>query len=185
MTNTNKISIIGVLDNGLEGLTPAADILISQADVVFGGVRTLTLFEKHFPPHAQQIDLIAHFGKMPQLIKDALNDHLKVVVLATGDPLCHGVARYLINKLSAETCEVHPNVSTIQLAFARFGLAWQGVSICSVHTKDAGEWTLDAGPEHGLYPLVESVRNNELIALFTSPENTPDRIARMLSQLGL
>ena len=182
---TKPAYIIGVLDNGAAGLCSAALEHIRQADVVIGAVRTLALFENEFSKTAQQHDIATGLSRVPQWISEAQADKLSVVVLATGDPMCHGIGRYLLNKLGADACAVIPNVSTLQLAFARLGLAWQDAVICSAHSKDAGEWSLDAGPEHGLYPVLQTVRNNDLIAMFTSPENTPDRIARMLTAAGL
>ncbi|MCK7493794.1 MAG: hypothetical protein MZW92_22545 [Comamonadaceae bacterium] len=47
-------------------------------------------------------------------------------MLATGDPLCHGIAAFLASRLCIEAVEILPNASTIQLASraARSGL-WQ------------------------------------------------------------
>lgn len=177
--------IIGVLDNGVAGLSPQAVDYIRRADLVIGASRTLALFEAEFSQTARQRDLAAGLTKLPLWIEQALAEKLNVVVLATGDPMCHGIGRYLLNKLDAGRCEVIPNVSTLQLAFARLGLAWQDAVICSAHTQDAGEWSAEAGPQHGLYPVLQTARNNRLIALFTSPENSPDRIARMLISAGL
>jgi precorrin-6Y C5,15-methyltransferase (decarboxylating) len=47
------------------------------------------------------------------------------VVLATGDPLCHGIASFLSKKISTEKLDIMPNISSIQLAFACIGMAWQ------------------------------------------------------------
>jgi len=185
VASNTPIYIIGVLDNGTEGMTPVALAHIEAADVVIGAHRTLALFADSFVAGITQHDIAQGLSKVPVWITEAQADDLKVVVLATGDPLCHGIGRYLMNKLGNEQCEVIPNVSTLQLAFARLGLAWQDAVIASAHSKDAGEWSNEAGPEHGLYPLLQTVQNHSLIALFTSPENTPDRIARMLLGAGL
>jgi len=184
-TSKSPAYIIGVLDNGTEGISVVALAHIATADVVIGARRTLVLFAETFVADATQHDIAQGLSKVPTWISDAQTDDLKVVVLATGDPLCHGIGRYLINKLGNEHCEVIPNVSTLQLAFARLGLAWQDAVVASAHSKDTGEWSSEAGPEHGLYPLLQAVENNSLVALFTSPENTPDRIARMLLSAGL
>ncbi len=179
------VFIIGVLDNGGLGLCAEALQRIHHADVVIGARRTLLLFKNELSQTAQQYDIADGLSKMPRWISEAQAEGLNVVVLATGDPMCHGIGRYLINKLGEELCEVMPNVSTLQLAFSRLGLAWQEAAICSVHSKDAGEWSINTGPEHGLYPVLETVRSSDLIALFTSSENSPDRIARMLINAGL
>ncbi len=177
---TEPCIIIGVLDNGTDGLAPAALEHIKTADVVIGGTRVLTLFAALLRHDAKTFDLTGKLAQVPAWIAQARADRLKVVVLATGDPLCHGVAHYLIGKLGSDACVVLPNVSTLQLAFARMGWAWQDAHIASVHSKDAGEWSAGNGPEHGLYSLLQDLQRHTLLGIFTSPENTPARIARML-----
>lgn len=179
------VYIIGVLDNGAAGLCPEALQRIRRADVLIGGQRTLLLLKNEMAQSVQQHDVAEGLSKCQQWIKQAQADNLNVVVLATGDPMCHGIGSYLIKQLGHDFCQIIPNVSTLQLAFARLGLAWQTAAICSVHSKDAGEWHVEAGPEHGLYPVLEAVRNNDLVAMFTSPKNSPDRIARLLITAGL
>lgn len=185
MPNPNGCHIIGVLDNGPAGMTPMALQLIQQADLLIGNGRTLELFAKEMKPDAGTKDLTGSFKEIPGWITSALAQEDEVVVLATGDPLCHGIGRYLIGKLGLEQCHVIPNTSLLQWAFARLGLAWQEAKICSIHGKDKGEWHPDAGPEHGLYPLLHKIRRQELLAIFTSHENSPGRIARMLDAVSL
>lgn len=176
----NPCRIIGVLDNGTEGLAPRALAHIEQADVVIGGTRTLELFAARFAPHAERLDLTGKLNQVPEWIREAQAADRRTVVLATGDPLCHGIAGFLQARLCIEACEVLPNVSTVQLACARLGLPWQEIKILSVHSRDVGEWREGAGPEHGLYEIRRAVDRHDRLALFTSPDNTPDRIARML-----
>lgn len=177
--------IIGVLDNGVDGLTPHALAHIEAADLIIGGTRVLELFANRFARHAERRDLTGKFGQVSEWIREAQEQERRVVVLATGDPLCHGIAGFLQARLCIEACEVLPNVSTAQLACARLGLPWQEMKICSVHGRDAGEWREGAGPEHGLYEIRRAVHRHDRLAIFTSPDNTPDRIARMLVSEGL
>lgn len=177
--------IIGVLDDGPAGLTARALAHIEQADVVIGGTRTLALFAAHIPAHAERRDLTGQMMQVPEWIRAAQAQDKRVVVLATGDPLCHGIAAFLQSRLCIEACEVLPNVSTVQLACARLGLPWQEMRILSVHNRDAGEWREGAGPDHGLYPILRVVQRHERLAVFTSPDNSPARIARMLVAEGL
>lgn len=177
--------LIGVLDNGAEGLSAQALRHVREADVVIGGQRTLALFAAQLRPQAQTHDLGTRLAQVPGWIEQARAAGHKTVVLATGDPLCHGIGKYLSDKLGRDTLAVLPNVSTLQLAAARLRLPWQDAAICSVHSKDAGEWTPGAGPEHGLYALLQALGRHHLIGLFTSPENTPARVARMLQSEGL
>ncbi len=173
--------IIGVLDSGVQGLTPDALSAIQTADRVIGASRTLNLFAEHIA-QAEQKDLTGHLQDVPVWISEALQAEQQVVVLATGDPLCHGIASYLHKKLPNEQLHIIPNVSSVQWAFSRIGLSWQDAQIISVHSKDAGEWQKGAGPEHGLYTLLQAIFNADKLAVLTGPENTPDRIARMMLQ---
>ncbi|NOQ15287.1 MAG: precorrin-6y C5,15-methyltransferase (decarboxylating) subunit CbiE [Methyloprofundus sp.] len=175
----NKCQVIGVLDNGLEGLSVTALEALNNAAVVIAATRVLTLFSAAINA-AECKDLTGNLGKVPEWIDSALAQQKKVVVLATGDPLCHGIGSFLGKKLGAEKLEIIPNVSTIQLAFASIGMAWQDAKICSVHHKDAGEWQAGSGAEHGLYALLQAINQHDKLAILTSPENSPARIARML-----
>ena len=177
--------IIGVLDDGVASLTPRAISHIQQADLLIGGTRTLELLAAHFAPGAQRRDLTGKLTQVPEWIRAAQAQGKHVVVLATGDPLCQGIAGFLQSRLCIEACEVLPNVSVMQLACARLGIPWQDLKICSVHSLDTGEWQVGADREHGLYPILHAAQRHDRLAIFTSPDNTPDRIARMFVCAGL
>lgn len=177
-------SIIGILDDGWSGLPDAARTKLTQAACVIGAGRTLELVAPHLSGNAKQLDMDGALLRVPEWIQAALAQNKKVAVLATGDPLCHGIAKLLIEKVGADHIEVLPAPSTVQLAFARLGKPWQQAQIVSVHSKDAGEWSANATPQHGLYALVRAVAEQDLLAIFTSPENGPARIARALLEAG-
>lgn len=184
MTITKRCHVIGVLDNGVASLSAEALAILQQAELVIAATRVLTLLSKSIE-HAEQKDLTGQLKQVPDWITRGLEQNKTVVVLATGDPLCHGIASYLSKKLGVEQLDILPNISSIQLAFARLGIAWQDVKICSVHTKDAGAWQQGAGEEHGLYTLLQSIHQHHKLAVLTSPENNPARIADLLLQEGL
>ena len=180
-----KCHVIGVLDDGAASLGQAALAHIQQAQWVIGGARTLQLFADHIAPDAVQRDLTGALSQVPEWIRAAQADDLRVVVLATGDPLCHGIAAYLASRLCIEAIEVIPNISTLQLACARLCLPWNDMKFSSVHSKDAGDWVPESDARHGLYGLLRDIRQHDRLAILTSPANSPDRIARMLVAEGL
>lgn len=180
-----KCRVLGVLDDGVRSLSQDALAHLQQAQLVVGAARTLQLFAAHIAPGARQRDLTGAMSQVPEWIRAAQAEGQRVVVLATGDPLCHGIAAYLASRLCIEAIEVIPNVSTLQLACARLGLPWQDMKFSSVHGKDAGDWVAGSDPGHGLYALLRDIRQNDRLAILTSPFNTPDRIARMLVAEGL
>ncbi len=181
----NPCRVIGVLDDGAASLSATALAYIRNADVLIGGARTLALFAVHTKPGVVQHDLSGALRQVPDWISAAREANQQCVVLATGDPLCHGIAPYLANHVCIDALDILPNLSTLQLACARIGLAWQEAKIVSVHAKDAGEWQRGALPGHGLYALAQAVRAHDRLLVLTSPDNTPARIARLLLAEGL
>lgn len=192
-------SVVGLLDDGWSGLSAAARARIASAGCVIGAARTLERVAEHLDPQSTCHTMDGAFFRLPGWIEAARGAGAHSVVLATGDPLCHGIAASLIDRLGAHAVEVLPAPSTLQLACARLRLPWQDARIASCHGADAGEWMAaplpsDAlqpgapapspGPAHGLYRLVRAVAGHALVLAFTSPANSPDRIARALLAAG-
>ena len=175
-------SLIGILDDGWAGLSDTARARLSAADVVIGAGRTLDLVRAH-APNAELKDMDGALTKVPAWAQTALDKGRTVAILATGDPLCHGIAAWFGDKLDAPL-EILPNISTLQLACARFRQPWQDITIASCHSKDAGEWFAGATPTHGLYPAMRAIAQHAHVFLFTGPENNPARLARALQTAG-
>ena len=113
-----KVHIIGIGDDGREGLTSTARSLIKDADLVLGSEAILGRVSggKRREPIS---------GNLEKLVEqiDSQPDR-KLVILASGDPLFYGVARYLCDQLGKERFVVVPHVSSMQLAFARVKESW-------------------------------------------------------------
>lgn len=176
--------ILGILDDGWDGLSTTGRSRLAASRVVIGARRTLDLVAPHLDAGVELRDMDGALGKTPDRVRAALDDHLPVTVLATGDPLCHGIARFLIDKIGAASVDVLPAPSTIALACARLKKPWQEAAIRSCHGTDAGEWQTGATPGHGLYGIVRAVAEHTRVAAFTSPANSPDRVARALLAAG-
>lgn len=184
MDMTRPCAVIGILDDGWNGLAEGARARLAAAGCVIGAARTLALVKPHLTGNAECFDMDGALLRVPEWIIGALEAGKQVAVLATGDPLCHGIAELLLNRIGRECIDVLPAPSMIQIAFARLGRPWQSAHIVSVHGKDAGEWQTGATPEHGLYGIVRAAAEHRLIAAFTSPHNSPPRIARALLAAG-
>ncbi|MCH2397905.1 MAG: cobalt-precorrin-7 (C(5))-methyltransferase, partial [Pirellulales bacterium] len=107
-----KIYIIGIGDDGVAGLTVLAQQLIDDAEIIVGPSATLAMVTNQ---QAQHVEIGASFDDAVKLIGE--HPEQRIVVLATGDPLFYGIARYLCGQLGKERFEVVPHVSTMQLAF--------------------------------------------------------------------
>ena len=164
-------SIVGLLDDGWDGLGAAARRRIEAAASLIGAGRTLERIAPH-APSARLLNMDGALTRVPGWIEEAVLEGDAAVVLATGDPLCHGIAGFLIDKLGAARLEVLPATSTLQLAFARLKRSWQEARFVSCHGADADEWQADPRqpgptPEHGLYRVVRAV------AAYFSTKGTP------------
>ena len=182
-TRQTPCSLIGILDDGWAGLSDAARQRIETARVVIGAGRTLDLVRPQLASGTTLHDMAGALAQVADWVRAAQAEGLPVVVLATGDPLCHGLGAWLDGKLDGQ-CEILPNVSTLQLACARFKQSWQDIEIVSCHTRDAGEWVTGATPDHGLYPAMRAIARHPRVFLFTGPENDPARLARALLTAG-
>ncbi len=162
MVGPEKIQIIGIGDDGLDGLTAQARRLIEQAELLLGDEATLAL--------------VPGMGGVRETIGGALSQVVarinaagsrRVVLLASGDPLFYGMARYLCDKLGKDRFDVLPHVSSMQLAFARVKESWEEAFL----TNLAGR---------GLDHVLDKVRVAEKVGLFTSEANPPKAVARAL-----
>lgn len=176
--------IIGVLDNGLSSLSATARQHLAEAQTVIGNPRLLALTREAIATTARQIPLL-HPEEAGDLVNEAWEEDHGVVVLASGDPLYHGLGSLLVKRLPVHRVRVESNLSYLQIALARLGLPSEAAARVSVHRGDDGPWQPGIGRQHPLYPLARVLSSHDVIAVLTSPANDPGRIARMLLAEGL
>ena len=163
-----KIHILGVGSDGLRGLTGRARDLLQQADVVLGAEQTLNLVPEL---KAERVKIGNDLAETAQFLEKNLGSK-KMVVIASGDPLFYGVARWLCDHVGKERFEVLPHVSSMQLAFARIKESWEEAYLTNLAT-------------HSLEDVLDRIRTAETVGLFTSEQEDPPRIARQLLARGL
>ncbi|MFC2050530.1 precorrin-6y C5,15-methyltransferase (decarboxylating) subunit CbiE [Chloroflexota bacterium] len=164
----NKIYVIGVAPNGASSLLPETRQLAENAEIVFGGKRLLDMFPSLT---GERITIRNNLAEVTDLIKKNLR-HKKMAVLASGDPNFYGIASYLTGKLGKDIVEIIPNVSAMQMAFARIKESWQDAVFVSVHSRPIED-------------IVETVCSNNKIGIFTDDEHTPATIANVLLEHGV
>jgi precorrin-6Y C5,15-methyltransferase (decarboxylating) len=163
-----KIHIIGVGGDGVAGLTARARELLTQAELVFGAEAVLRLLPE---VNAERVRIGSDLQEVVERLRSGLG-RKRMVIVATGDPLFYGVARYLCDKLGKENFEVLPHVSTMQLAFARVKESWEEAYLTDLSTRSLDD-------------VLDRIRTAETVGLFTSETHNPARIARELLIRGL
>ena len=168
MATAERIHIIGIGENGLDGLTAAARELILATDLLVGEQHDLAQVP---PTHAERVVVGTSLDEAIRQI-DATAGRKKVVVLASGDPLFYGVARYLCDRLGKQRFEVVPHVSSMQLAFARVKESWEEAFLTNL-------------ANHDLTSVIEQIRGAEKVGLFTTESCPPSEVARVLLNLHI
>jgi precorrin-6B C5,15-methyltransferase / cobalt-precorrin-6B C5,C15-methyltransferase len=163
-----RIHIIGIGSDGLAGLTSRGRDLIQNADLLLGADAVLDLIPE---TRGQRHRIGPDLSEVVRTLEQNLG-RKKMVVLAGGDPLFYGVARYLCERLGKDHFEVLPHVSSMQLAFARVKETWEEAYLTNLAT-------------HPLETVLDRIRTAETVGLFTSAELGPGEIARQLLTRGL
>jgi len=165
---SSKIHIIGIGSDGLRGLTSVARELLLQAELVFGSDNALALAPE---VKAQRHEIGADLFEVVRLLEDNRGKR-RLAIVATGDPLFYGVARYLCDRVGREHFEVIPHVSSMQLAFARIKESWEEAYLTNL-------------ANHPLEEVIDRIRTAEVVGLFTTPETSPPAVARALVERGI
>jgi precorrin-6Y C5,15-methyltransferase (decarboxylating) len=161
------LSIVGIGEDGVDGLTPTARGLISAAEIVFGGKRHLALATSLIRGAARP---------WPSPFDRAVEEVLayrgrQVCVLASGDPYLYGVGSLLARRVDAVETVVVPAPSAFSLAAARLGWALPAVAQVSLHGR-----AIDRIRPH-LHP------GAKVLAL-TSDADGPAALAQLLTATG-
>jgi precorrin-6Y C5,15-methyltransferase (decarboxylating) len=164
---TPWLSIVGIGEDGLHGISQNARLAIEEAEFVFGGKRHLSLAADAIKGDAKSwpvpfdvamADVVALRGK-------------KVCVLASGDPFFYGVGVTLLRHVAAEETLSFPAPSAFSLAASRLGWALQEAECLSLHGR-----SIDL-----IRPYLQP--DAKLIVL-TSDDKAPALVAELLSETG-
>ena len=157
------LSIIGLGENGLSGLTDASREALEKAEIIFGGPRHLDLVNAADKAHPWPIP----FSIEPVLAQRGS----PVAVLASGDPFWHGAGGSLAQHLEPGEWISYPAPSTFALAANH--LAWR--------LEDTLCLGLHAAPFERLLPLLAA--NTQLICTLRDGA-APAELANWLTRQG-
>jgi precorrin-6Y C5,15-methyltransferase (decarboxylating) len=147
-------------------LSQAARAVLAQAELVIGAAAHLAVFPELA---AEKRPYPSPMSGLWDLLR--ANAGRRIALLASGDPLFHGISGALLRHLAPEHLVFHPNVSSIQAAFARLGQPWQQAQLVSLHGR----------PLAGLRAVLQAHR---LYALLTDRAGSPTAIACVLVEAG-
>ncbi len=160
------LSVVGVGEDGLDGLSAAGRALIDAAEVLIGGNRHLAMIP------ADGRERLAWPSPLSALVKriGGLRGS-RVCVLATGDPMCFGIGNTLAANFPMTEMFIIPAPSAFALACARLG--WPE------HMVD--QLTLHGRPLTLLEPFLQP---DGRLLLMSEDRTTPGKVAAYLSGCG-
>lgn len=160
------LTIVGMGEDGWDGLTPRARQAIQSAEAIVGSDRLLSLL----PETKSEIHLWPQpFSAVVDRIKPLRGK--QTAVLATGDPMNFGVARKLMEFIAFAEMEIIPNISAFSLAAARLGWSLPDCDTLTLHGRE---------PAH-IEPFIQpDVR----LLILTADRTTIPDVARRLVARG-
>jgi precorrin-6B C5,15-methyltransferase / cobalt-precorrin-6B C5,C15-methyltransferase len=147
---TPWLTIVGIGEDGWEGLSVRARVAIERAENIIGSTRTLAMLPA---TKAKQHEWPQPFS--------AVIDHVtpmrgqRTVMLATGDPMNYGAARKILTFIPKEEVTIVPHLSAFSLAAARMGWSIPDCDCFTIHGRPAANLETFIQPGARLLVLTE------------------------------
>lgn len=160
------LHIVGIGEDGLDGLVPATRAVVEAADVILGGARHHELAENI---NAERLAWPSPFDAMVETIQGLKGR--RAVVLVTGDPLWFSVGARIGRAIDPAEIVYHPQLSAFQLAAARMGWSLADVETLTVHGRPVEQ-------------MIAFIQPDVRLLILTTGAETPAQIAAFLTERG-
>jgi precorrin-6Y C5,15-methyltransferase (decarboxylating) len=167
MTDHPRFVVVGIGADGWDGLTAASQRELSSATTIYGSKRQLQLLAD------VSATLRSWDSPMSQHLQSVLTGTAEgpVHILASGDPMFHGVGASIVKQVGARHVRILPAVSSASLAAARLGWDLATTSIRSVVDRPYDS-------------ILSAVTDNVRLLVLSRDETSPTTIADMLTDHG-
>jgi precorrin-6Y C5,15-methyltransferase (decarboxylating) len=163
---TAWLHIVGIGEDGMAGLSPAARAVVESAEVIVGGDRHHHLSDA---VKAERIAWPSPFDAMIGVIRGLKGR--RAVVLVTGDPLWYSVGARILRGIPAAEITFHPALSAFQWAAARMGWSLADVETLTVHGRPVAQ-------------MIPFIQPGARLLILTTGAATPGEIAGFLRDRG-
>lgn len=177
----NRIVVVGIGADGWAGLTDTAREAIQQAGVVVGGPRQLDLL-----PEAVAAERITWPSPLRPAVKKLAEQHAErgMVVLASGDPMHHGIGRTLTEELGSHALRILSHPGSVSLACARMGWPVESTPVVSTLTSPLAVVMRHAGAGQHLLVLNRDTSTPAALAAFLTAHGFGGSRITVLADLG-
>jgi precorrin-6Y C5,15-methyltransferase (decarboxylating) len=160
------LHIVGIGEDGLDGLVPATRAVVEAAEVILGGKRHHALADGI---GANRIAWPSPFDAMIDAIEGMRGR--RAVILVTGDPLWFSVGARIGRSIDPSEIVYHPQLSAFQLAAARMGWSLPDVETLTVHGRPVEQ-------------MIAFIQPDARLLVLTTGAETPAQIAAFLTDRG-
>jgi len=173
------ITVIGIGEDGLTGLSPVLCNMIMASDVLVGGDR----HHEKVPDFAgERLTWAAGFG--PTLDEIEKRRGQRIIVLASGDPLHYGVGATLARRFGAGALQVFPAPGAFSLAAARMGWSIPDCQLVTIHGRPLEILALHFNPGARLLVLSRDGGSPAEVAALMTDHGYGDSTITVLEHLG-
>jgi precorrin-6Y C5,15-methyltransferase (decarboxylating) len=160
----SRVVVVGMGADGMPGLALASRDELRRATVVYGSRRQLDLLDDTVCAERREWPTPL-LPALQAICDDAVGD---VHVVASGDPMLHGIGTASIRLFGPDRVTVLPHVSSVTLACARIGWAVQDTEVISLVTAE---------------PHTAVRRGGQAVVLCRDASG-PTTLARLLTETG-
>ncbi len=175
------LTVVGIGADGWPGLSGTATAALGAAEVIFGSSRQLALL-----PPVVEGDRVPWPSPLVPALPRLLDAHRGrcIAVLASGDPMFHGIGATLIRLLGAAAVRVVPHPSSVSLAAARLGWSLPDVDVLSLVTAPVEELHTLVHPGRKIVVLSAGAQTPAAVAALLTSRGYGDSTVTVLSRLG-
>lgn len=167
------LRVIGIGEDGWNDLSVDAKALLYESQVVLGGERHLKMIPDDWKgerivwssPIREAVSKIVSWRPK----KSARGK--KVAVMASGDPLCYGIAAKLLRHIPIDEIWIKPALTTFSLICSRVGWSLPDVETMTIHGR----------PVEMLHPFVQP---GAKLLVLNKDEGSPKEVAVLLTARG-
>lgn len=164
---SSSIVIVGICDKGWNSLTLETQNIINSCDFVFGGQRHINMLPastkaKQFLWESPISDSIVKIKSLSGVI----------VVLASGNPMWHGIGKIIFKNFPHEHISVIPAPSSFSLVCSKLGWSIEDTHTISLHNKSSDS-------------IISHLSRNKKIIALTKNHSTLRQVAKILVSLSL
>ncbi|MBT2366302.1 precorrin-6y C5,15-methyltransferase (decarboxylating) subunit CbiE [Streptomyces sp. ISL-10] len=162
------VTVVGIGADGWAGLAPASRDALRGADVIIGGTRQLALL-----PVECGGERVPWPSPLRPAVPGLLAAHAgrRIAVLASGDPLFHGIGRALAEELGPDALRVLPHPSSVSYACARLGWPVEDVGVVTLVGRPAAR-------------LAAALHDGRRLLVLSAGADTPAEVAALLRDRG-